>query len=95
MGETRQACSKRGEASYLFIALGKATLFVAATGNARMREMELCAMGMDCIVCGVLCGTYGVKYSILDIVLWCGCIIYITINFCNRTALTSSFAGVY
>jgi hypothetical protein len=34
-GETRQACSKRGEASYLFIVLDKAKPFVAAARNAR------------------------------------------------------------
>jgi hypothetical protein len=32
-GETRQARSKRGEASYLFIVFDKALLFVAAARN--------------------------------------------------------------
>jgi hypothetical protein len=35
-GETRQACAKLGKASYLFIVLDKATLFVAAARNTRV-----------------------------------------------------------
>jgi hypothetical protein len=54
-GETRQACSKRGEASHLFIVLDKATLFVAAARNARVCETQLCDMGM---------GTYGGAYRV-------------------------------
>ena len=68
-GETRQACSKRGEASYLFIVLDKATLFVAAAQNARVCETQLCDIGMVKIWWDVLCGTYGGKNSIVGIVL--------------------------
>jgi hypothetical protein len=69
-GETRQACSKRGEASYLFIVLDKAEVFVAAARNARVSKTQLCDMAMGKIWWGVLCGTYGGKNSIVGIVLW-------------------------
>jgi hypothetical protein len=39
----RQAGSKRNKASYLFIVLDKATLSVAAAGNARVCDTQLCA----------------------------------------------------
>jgi hypothetical protein len=35
-----------GKASYLFIVLDKATLFVAAARYARVCETQLCALGM-------------------------------------------------
>src|SRR6202035_3550018 len=50
-GKVRQAGSKRNKASYLFIVLDKATLSVAAAGNARVCDTQLCAEGMGKVDC--------------------------------------------
>ena len=64
-GQTRQTFQSEDKATYLFIVLNKATPFVAAAREARVCEIQLCGIGMGKVAWGKVCGTYGVKNSIV------------------------------